>query len=60
MDYMYSPWGCKESDTTERLSLSVTDASPRSKQGYDVTGGAPNFNAGSGRDRAVPMGLCFQ
>ena len=21
MDYIYSPWGCKESDTTERLSL---------------------------------------
>ena len=22
MDYIYSPWGCKESDTTEGLSLS--------------------------------------
>ena len=21
MDYIYSPWGCKESDTTEQLSL---------------------------------------
>ena len=28
----YSPWGCKESDTTERLSLSLqTD-----KNGYDL------------------------
>ena len=24
MDGMYSPWGRKESDTTERLSLSLT------------------------------------
>ena len=24
MDYTYSPWGHKESDTTERLSLSLT------------------------------------
>ena len=23
MDYIYSPWGHKESDTTERLSLSL-------------------------------------
>jgi len=23
MDYMYSPWGCKESDMTEWLSLSL-------------------------------------
>ena len=21
--YMYSPWGCEESDTTEQLSLSL-------------------------------------
>ena len=23
MDYVYSPWGCKESDRTERLSVSL-------------------------------------
>ena len=26
---LYSPWGCKESDTTERLSLSFTKTLPR-------------------------------
>ena len=29
MDRGYSPWGCKESDTTERLSLSLF---------YNITG----------------------
>ena len=28
----YSPWGCKELDTTERLSLSLCSAS-RNKEG---------------------------
>ena len=35
MDYIYSPWVCKESDATERLSLSVTDASPLAQAGTE-------------------------
>ena len=33
----YSPWGCKESDTTERLSLSFTESSSHEMHEFPQT-----------------------
>ena len=50
----YSPWGCKESDITERLSLSLSDG-PRGFPGGSVVKNLP-ANAGDTRDAGLIPG----